>query len=68
MGEKNIKLTDNPLTNIKTMVPLLDEEGRKAFALMMYGYNMCNCSLIRQEKADNARKESEETGFRKTHT
>lgn len=49
MGKKNIKLTDNPLTNIKMMVPLLDEEGRKAFAFMMYGYNICNSSLAKQE-------------------
>lgn len=49
MGEKNIQLTDNPLTNIKMMVPMLDEEGRKAFAFMMYGYNMCNSSLVQQE-------------------
>ncbi len=41
MSEKEIKLTDNPLDNIKLMIPLLDEEGRKAFAFMMYGYN-CN--------------------------
>lgn len=49
MGKEDIKLTDNPLTNIKMMVPLLDEEGRKAFAFMMYGYNMCNSSLVQQE-------------------
>lgn len=61
MGEKNIKLTDNPLTNIKTMVPLLDEEGRKAFAFMMYGYNMCSSSIIRI--ADSTRKECEETEY-----
>lgn len=49
MSEKEIKLTDNPLDNIKLMIPLLDEEGRKAFAFMMYGYNMRNITIKEKE-------------------
>ena len=49
MSEKEIKLTDNPLDNIKLMIPLLDEEGRKAYAFMMYGYNMRNITIKEKE-------------------
>lgn len=35
--EKNIKLTDDPLTNIQIMIPMLDEENRKAVSYLMYG-------------------------------
>ena len=38
MGEaKNITLTDDPLTNINIMIPMLDEENRKAVSYLMYG-------------------------------
>ena len=37
LGPKNIKLTDDPLTNIHIMVPMLDDEARKAMCYMMYG-------------------------------
>lgn len=34
---KNIQLTDDPLTNIHIMVPMLNEEERKAVSYLMYG-------------------------------
>lgn len=34
---KDIKLTDNPLTNIQIMLPLLDEEAREKLSLMIFG-------------------------------
>lgn len=36
--DKNIKLTDDPLTNIKIMTPYLDEKGRLAVSSMMIGW------------------------------
>lgn len=38
MEEKNIRLTDDPLTNIKIMTPMLNDEGKKAVSYLMYGY------------------------------
>ncbi len=35
---KDIELTNDPLTNIHLMIPLLDEEARKAISYFMYGY------------------------------
>ncbi len=35
--EKNIQLTDDPLTNIHIMIPMLDDEQRKAMSYVMYG-------------------------------
>lgn len=32
-----IKMTDNPLENIKAMVPVLDEKAREAVSYVMYG-------------------------------
>lgn len=34
---KNLELTKDPLTNIKLMIPLLNEESRKAVSYLMYG-------------------------------
>ena len=34
---KNIELTNDPLTNIYIMIPLLDDEARKAVSYLMYG-------------------------------
>lgn len=36
--KKNINLTDDPLTNIHLMIPLLDDEARKAISYVMFGY------------------------------
>lgn len=35
--KKELKLTDDPLTNIHIMVPLLNDEQRKAVSHVMYG-------------------------------
>ena len=35
---KNINLTDDPLKNIYIMIPMLDDEARKAILHLMYGY------------------------------
>lgn len=35
---KNINLTDDPLKNIYIMIPMLDDEARKAISHLMYGY------------------------------
>ncbi len=35
---KSINLTDDPLTNINIMTPMLDDEGRRAMSYLMYGY------------------------------
>lgn len=38
MTEKNnVQLTDDPLTNIRIMVPMLNDEQRKAMSYLMYG-------------------------------
>ena len=34
---KNVQLTDDPLTNIHIMVPLLNDEARRAMSYLMYG-------------------------------
>lgn len=35
--KKKIKLTNDPLTNIHIMIPMLDNETRKAVSYLMYG-------------------------------
>lgn len=34
---KKLELTNDPLTNIHIMIPLLNEESRKAISYLMYG-------------------------------
>ncbi len=34
---KKLELTEDPLTNIERMTPLLNEESRKAMSYLMYG-------------------------------
>ncbi len=46
---KNVKLTDNPLTNIHIMIPMLNEESRKAMSYLMYG---CFIGVQLSEKVD----------------
>ena len=46
---KDIKLTDNPLTNIRIMLPLLDDKARQRFADMMYGCYICEKFLVEKE-------------------
>lgn len=49
---KNIKLTDDPLTNIKIMVPHLDDRGRAAVSGLMFGM------LLANEKSEKKDRES----------
>lgn len=34
---RNIQLTDDPLTNIRIMVPMLNDKEREAVSYLMYG-------------------------------
>lgn len=34
---KNLELTKDPLTNIKMMIPMLDERSREAVSYLMFG-------------------------------
>lgn len=36
--KKRINLTDDSLTNIYIMIPMLNDEARKAISCVMYGY------------------------------
>lgn len=36
-AKRNIQLTDDPLTNIYIMIPLLDDKAREAISHLMYG-------------------------------
>ncbi len=36
--ERKIKLTDDPMTNIKMMIPMLNDEQRKAMSHVMFGF------------------------------
>ncbi|MCI8957309.1 MAG: hypothetical protein HFG29_10155 [Eubacterium sp.] len=53
--KREIKLTDDPLTNIHIMVPMLDKEGQEAVSHLMYGYYLGR-GLADKEIADNANK------------
>ncbi|MBD5395643.1 MAG: hypothetical protein HDR71_15590 [Lachnospiraceae bacterium] len=55
--KKNIQLTDDPLTNIHIMVPMLNDEARKAMSYMMYG-----CFLGAQLADNNVPKDGITTG------
>lgn len=35
--KRKIKLTDDPMTNIKIMVPMLNDEQRRAVSHVMFG-------------------------------
>ena len=35
--KRNIKLTNDPMTNIKIMLPMLNEEQRRAMSHIMFG-------------------------------
>lgn len=35
--KKRVEFTEDPLTNIHKMIPMLDEESRKAMSYLMYG-------------------------------
>lgn len=38
IAEKNINLTDDPLTNIHTMIPLMNDEQKKTISYVMFGF------------------------------
>ncbi|MED9905242.1 MAG: hypothetical protein UFG06_13815 [Lachnospiraceae bacterium] len=59
MGTKNINLTDDPLTNIHIMVPMLNDDARKRFSDMMFG------CFIGTELADGINKEKSLCGCSK---
>ena len=46
---KNIKLTDDPLTNIKIMVPHLDDRGRAAVSGLIFGMLLAHESDEKKE-------------------
>lgn len=48
--KKNIRLTNDPLTNIHIMVSLLDDRARERFSDMMFG------SFIGEEIAEEKKK------------
>lgn len=51
--KKNIQLTDDPLTNIHIMLPLLNDRAREAISYLMYG-----CYL--GERLTESKKEKQE--------
>lgn len=51
---KNIKLTDDPLTNIQMMIPFLNDKSREALSYVIYG------CCIGEEMAKKDSKEKEE--------
>lgn len=54
MQSKKIQLTDDPMVNIRIMIPLLDEEGRKAISNMMFGYYLSESMKNKKEESDKA--------------
>lgn len=47
---KNIKLTDDPLTNIRIMTPYLDDNGRAAVSGLMFGMVLEKITRERDDK------------------
>ena len=58
MKKKNIKLTNDPMTNIKIMVPMLNEEQKKAMAHVMFGCFIGEEISKDKKKINNKEKES----------
>lgn len=50
--KKNINLTNDPLTNIHLMIPLLDDRAREAMSYVMFGY------ILRDEQANKEVKQA----------
>lgn len=61
MKVKGVQLTEDPLTNIHIMVPLLDEEGRKAIANMMFGY--CLGETLKKDSNDKKEQSNEDSSL-----
>ena len=51
---KNLKLTDDPLTNIHIMIPLLGEREKEAVSYLMYGCVLGE-QMAKKEIADDSR-------------
>ena len=51
---RNIQLTDDPLTNIRIMVPMLNDKEREAVSYLMYG------CFLGEKLADKGRKLKQE--------
>lgn len=57
-GIKKLELTKDPLTNIKMMIPLLDDRAREAVSYLMFGY----CIRESMEKDGQRDKQSQKAG------
>lgn len=59
MAEANrgIQLTDDPLTNIHIMVPLLNDKAREAMSHLMYGCFLGEELAVSKEDGKEMRKE-----------
>lgn len=53
---KNVQLTDDPLTNIHIMVPMLNDEARKAVSYLMYGCCIGEELASKKRETDNNKK------------
>ncbi len=53
----NIQLTDDPMTNIRIMVPLINDEARKAISYLMYGCYLGE-AMAGEKKAATGNRES----------
>lgn len=49
---KEIKLTNDPLTNIQIMTPYLDEKGRAAVSGLMFGMVLKECMEEKSQKRE----------------
>lgn len=56
---KKLELTNDPLTNIQIMIPLLNDESRKAISYMMYGCFIGE-KMARDKEISNKPKELQE--------
>ena len=53
---KNLEFTDDPLTNIKMMIPMLNERSSEAVSYLMFG--CCLGESIADDKQDKKPQES----------
>ena len=53
---KNLEFTDDPLTNIKMMIPMINERSREAVSYLMFG--CCLGESIADDKQDKKPQES----------
>lgn len=47
---KKLELTKDPLTNIKMMIPMLDDRAREAVSHMMFGFYLSESLAKDKEK------------------